>query len=143
MAAASSSSLSGPVLDEADTDLALEEEREEEARIREAAEEAAGGDTGYIVQPPRLPKLPKKGGSVLSLAALEAQAQIRQQQQVQQQLQLKEASVALPILGRREEIAATIASHRVTIIEGESTSLVVVRLRDAHEQTNRPCLLAS
>jgi HrpA-like RNA helicase len=108
-------------LDEADTDLALEEEREEKARLRRAAEEAAGDDTGYVMTTPaRLPTTTK--GSVLSLAALEARAQVELEKRERKEREKKaaEQELALPILGRKEEIAGTIAAHRITIIEGES-----------------------
>ena len=106
-------------MDEADTDLALEEEREAAARVREAAEEAAGGDTGYVL--PTVPASTRAKGpplGVVSVAALEAQHQLQPRKPTK--VEAAKEEVALPILGRRSEIAATIASHRVTIIEGET-----------------------
>lgn len=103
----------------------MEEEREAAARLREEAEEAAGGDTGYVptVPAPARAKGPPLG--VVSVAALEAQQQRQQLQRrptttKEQDDKKKVEEVALPIMGRRSEIAATIASHRVTIIEGET-----------------------
>ena len=123
-AASAAASLSGPLLDEADTDLALEEEREERSRLRRAAEEAAGDDTGYVMMPP-MPRAPTKaggGGSVLSLAALEARAHLEREKREKKEREQAagQEELALPILGRKAEIAGTIAAHRVTIIEGES-----------------------
>jgi HrpA-like RNA helicase len=110
------------LLDEADTDLALEEEREEAARLRRMAEEAAGDDTGYVM--PAVTARPK--GAVLSLAALERRAEMeRAKTQGKGKGKGKGGEgvgvgMSLPILGRKEEIAGVIAAHRVTIIEGES-----------------------
>lgn len=108
-----------------DTDLALEEEREAAARLREEAEEAAGGDTGYVPTVPTVPAPARAKGpplGVVSVAALEAQQQLQRRPTAakEQDDRKKVEEVALPIMGRRSEIAATIASHRVTIIEGET-----------------------
>jgi len=59
---------------------------------------------------------------VLSLAALEARAHLEREKRDKKEREQAagQEELALPILGRKAEIAGTIAAHRVTIIEGES-----------------------